>query len=87
MPGRMFRPLSPDGPLAEMTLAELGLMAKARDRVLVATIHSAKGLEFDTVVVVGCDEGNIPTWRPNETLTSEPHTAELWVRAGVPGSV
>jgi DNA helicase II / ATP-dependent DNA helicase PcrA len=60
---RMRRSVDAEGQLAGLTVSELGLRAKARGRVLVTTIHSAKGLEFDVVVVLGVDEGNIPLWR------------------------
>jgi DNA helicase-2/ATP-dependent DNA helicase PcrA len=33
------------------------------DGLLIATFHSAKGLEFDTVFVVGCEDGVIPDKR------------------------
>lgn len=71
--GRLSRPL--DGGLLEMlaaysdvgtlhgsTLSELALLAHAPGHVLVATIHTSKGLEFDHVIVVGLDEQVMPGW-------------------------
>lgn len=33
------------------------------DYVTIATVHAVKGLEFDTVFIVGCEEGIFPTQR------------------------
>ena len=38
-------------------------MTADSDYVTIATIHAVKGLEFDTVFIVGCDEGIFPTQR------------------------
>jgi DNA helicase-2/ATP-dependent DNA helicase PcrA len=57
---RMRSALGERGSLAHTTVAELGLRARALDRLLLSTIHSAKGLEFDVVIVVGVDQGTIP---------------------------
>ncbi len=34
--------------------------------VVLTTFHGAKGLEFDLVVVLGCEDGVIPDWRSRE---------------------
>ena len=39
--------------------------------VVIATIHGAKGLEFDTVFVVGCEEKIFPISRDDETDLEE----------------
>jgi DNA helicase-2/ATP-dependent DNA helicase PcrA len=36
------------------------------DRVILSTIHSAKGLEWPICVVVGCQEGSLPHYRVTE---------------------
>lgn len=36
------------------------------DRVSLFTLHSAKGLEFDVVYIVGCEDGILPLRRPHE---------------------
>src|SRR4029079_6261179 len=37
--------------------------------IIVSTIHNAKGLEFDTVIVKGCNEGTLP-WPPGSDSTA-----------------
>ena len=43
------------------------------DRLVVSTIHKAKGLEFDSVVVTGCVKDNFPHFysRNNQSATAE----------------
>lgn len=40
-----------------------GKGAEARDAVLLATLHSTKGMEFDTVFIAGLEEGSLPHLR------------------------
>lgn len=34
-------------------------------RVVVRSVHSAKGLEYDRVILIGWNDGSMPTWRVN----------------------
>jgi DNA helicase-2/ATP-dependent DNA helicase PcrA len=68
---KMRHALSVTGAAASMTLGELGDRARARGRVMVATIHGAKGLEFDVVVMVGADEGGLPGFSPSDDDVAE----------------
>jgi DNA helicase-2/ATP-dependent DNA helicase PcrA len=54
--------LAPDGELQGLTVAGLGERARAKGRVMAATTHGAKGLEFDVVIVCDCEEGRMPHW-------------------------
>jgi superfamily I DNA/RNA helicase len=54
--------LTPDGELHDLTVVDLGDRARAKGRVMAATIHGAKGLEFDVVIVCDCEEGRMPHW-------------------------
>jgi len=50
--------------LSETALfTELDRDSKESDRVVMMTMHSAKGLEFDTVFIVGTEEGVFPSMR------------------------
>jgi DNA helicase-2/ATP-dependent DNA helicase PcrA len=59
---RLRTALAVDGELKDLTVAGLGERARAKGRVMAATTHGAKGLEFDVVVVCDCEEGRIPHW-------------------------
>lgn len=54
--------LADDGPLASATVASFGRQLGSPHVLNLVTLHSAKGLEFDSVVLVGLDEGILPRW-------------------------
>ena len=60
---RMRTVLRSGGALEGLTVKELGERARAQGRVMAATIHGIKGLQFDVVVFCDCEEGRIPHWR------------------------
>lgn len=37
------------------------------DRIAVRSVHSAKGLEYDAVALIGWNDGSMPTWRVNRS--------------------
>jgi superfamily I DNA/RNA helicase len=47
--------------------------------VLVTTFHGAKGLEFDTVFVVGCEDGTIPDFRSRDEKALRDERRALYV--------
>lgn len=51
-----------EGKLAELTVAGFGGKGGSPDHLNLITLHSAKGLEFDVVVMMGMDQGKIPSW-------------------------
>ncbi len=64
---REYVRMTPDGTLSNY-LSSIALYsdideADASDYVTLATIHAVKGLEFDTVFIVGCDETIFPISR------------------------
>ncbi len=71
---REFEEENPDKGLDEF-LQEISLLTDAdkkveqeETRVTLMTIHMAKGLEFDTVHIAGCDEGVFPLIRESNLL-------------------
>jgi DNA helicase-2/ATP-dependent DNA helicase PcrA len=69
--GRMRTALAAGGALEEMTVGELGARARAPGHVMAATIHGAKGLEFDVVIMVGADEVCLPGFSPTAEERAE----------------
>jgi len=59
---RMARALEVGGPLADLDLASLGGRDGSPDHLNLLTLHSAKGCEYDVVIMVGLDLGSLP-WR------------------------
>lgn len=62
---RMGEAFAPGGKLADLDLASLGGRDGSPAHVNLLTLHSAKGCEYDVVIMVGMDMGAMP-WR-NET--------------------
>jgi len=56
------RACGPKGKLAKLTVGAFGGQAGASDHVNLITLHSAKGMEFDVVLMMGLEQGRIPKW-------------------------
>lgn len=50
-------------PLANYTVANFGGQRGSPDRLNLTTIHSAKGLEYDVVIMLGLEQGRIPYYK------------------------
>jgi DNA helicase II / ATP-dependent DNA helicase PcrA len=59
---RMSAGLAAGGPLADLDLASLGGRDGSPLHLNLLTLHSAKGCEYDVVIMVGLDLGSLP-WR------------------------
>ncbi|TIV60515.1 MAG: ATP-dependent helicase [Mesorhizobium sp.] len=57
--------IGPGGNLDDMSLALFSGFGEGNDRIVLSTLHSAKGREFAVVVLFGIDEGRLP--RPNSS--------------------
>lgn len=49
-----------DGPLSGLSTRDFGRRARARNRAVVTTMASSKGLEFEVVIMLGLDQGRMP---------------------------
>jgi DNA helicase II / ATP-dependent DNA helicase PcrA len=73
---RMSAALAVGGPLAALDLASLGGRDGSPLHVNLLTLHSAKGCEYDVVIMVGLDLGNLP-WR-NELAAARRESRRLF---------
>ncbi len=51
---------SPDGPLQPFTVTFFGGQGGSPDHLCLSTLHSAKGLEYDVVIMFGLEDGRMP---------------------------
>lgn len=51
---------APEGALSAFTVAFFGGQGGSTDHLSLTTLHSAKGLEYDVVVMIGLEDGRIP---------------------------
>jgi DNA helicase-2/ATP-dependent DNA helicase PcrA len=51
-----------DGKLGKFTIATFSGQGGSPDHLNLITLHSAKGLEFDVVVLMGMDQDKLPSW-------------------------
>jgi DNA helicase-2/ATP-dependent DNA helicase PcrA len=58
----LLRVTGKNGKLNELTVAGLGGQAGSPEHLNLVTLHSAKGLEFDVVVMMGMEQGRMPNW-------------------------
>lgn len=65
---RMGRALAPEGALADLDLASLGGRDGSPEHLNLLTLHSAKGCEYDVVIMLGLDLGSLP-WRNERPAT------------------
>ena len=63
----MHKALNEDGVLVGTTMAQLGRRDGAPRQLNLLTLHSAKGTEYDIVIILGLDQGEFPSpnWSDN----------------------
>lgn len=59
---QLFAACGKDGLLVAATVASFAGMSGSPEHLNLITLHSAKGLEFDVVILMGMDQGKIPRW-------------------------
>ena len=66
---RMTEALKPKGALAGLDLAGLGNKDGSPEQLNLLTLHSAKGCEYDVVIMLGLDVGSLP-WKTRNWMHS-----------------
>ena len=68
---RLFQVSSPKGPLEAWSIAFFGGQGGSPDHLNLTTLHSAKGLEYDVVIMFGLEEGRIPYYNDGDIAIRE----------------
>ncbi len=63
-----------EGMFADFTLQQFSQLGKPVNQITISTRHSSKGLEFETIILLGMEEGNFPSYRSTtERKINEEH--------------
>lgn len=57
---KMLQATGSQGPLAELTVAQLGGQRGDGEHLVLSTLHSAKGLEYDVAILMSMEQGKLP---------------------------
>jgi len=68
---RLVRAASPGGPLENATVTFFGGQGGSPEHLSLTTLHSAKGLEYDVVVMLAMEDGRIPFYNDSEPRVRE----------------
>jgi DNA helicase-2/ATP-dependent DNA helicase PcrA len=63
---QLLRVTSPGEDLEGITVSFFGGQRGSADHLTLTTLHSAKGLEYDVVIMFGLEEGRIPDFRDSD---------------------
>jgi len=69
----------PHQKLGHMTIADLALCGRSAKSVFLSTLHSSKGLEFDTVIIPDLEQGRLPDYRAETTSEIDEERRLLFV--------
>jgi len=67
----LLKVTSAEGKLETITVAFFGGQGGSPDHLTLTTLHSAKGLEYDVVIMVGLEQGRIPWNNDSENVLRE----------------
>lgn len=62
----LFKACSPGGDLSDLSVGEFGQQSGSNTHLNLITLYSSKGLEYEVVIMMGMDEGRIPSWSAND---------------------
>jgi len=67
----LLKVTNPEGPLAHFTVAYFGGQGGSSHHLCLSTLHSAKGLEYDVVIMFGLEDGRIPYYNDSGNTLRE----------------
>jgi DNA helicase-2/ATP-dependent DNA helicase PcrA len=67
----LLKVTSPEGALRAFTVAFFGGQGGSPEHVNLTTLHSAKGLEYDVVIIPGLEQGRIPYYDDSDSTIRE----------------